>query len=394
MARKSKEYLNKLKEKYGVSELYSWSKYHSYKIDQFGWMLTYIKHIKQDRENIYTKLGSMSHDIIEDLYNNKIKYEDMINRYEKELQEIKDKGYKYNRKDDKANEKTAIKYESCMREFFKYHEKIQDKLMTEKFIDVKVSDEIVMQGYIDAIHKDNEGYYIVTDWKTSSMYVGEKINKEQGQLLLYSEGLIQKGVPLEKIKARWNFLKYCNIEYQLKRIDKETGLHKTKITKGERNSWVDKIKNNLKMWLKEEGYDELEIEDIVQTSIENNNLDNVSGDIRNRYKLSDCYVYINLTQENIDNLKEDIIETVKEIKDKENDYNEYIEQGDENEAEKLFWTEIDDTNSYYFNNLCGYSTKYHKPYKEYIDCLSIWSKDTKEDNKSNNNDLYDWLKDL
>ena len=29
--RKSKEYLNKVKEKYGVDELWSWSKYHSYK---------------------------------------------------------------------------------------------------------------------------------------------------------------------------------------------------------------------------------------------------------------------------------------------------------------------------------------------------------------------------
>ena len=388
--RVDKEYLNKLKKKYGVETLWSWSKYHSYKEDPYGWMLKYIRHEKETKSNIYTVEGGRCHDIIERFYKKEILYEDMVKEYEDILMELNLAELKYNRKDEEANKKTAEKYENCVRLFFKNHVPIEGKVITEQFVTIKVGDNI-FQGYIDFLHKEN-GYYTITDWKTSSIYIGEKIKKECGQLVLYAESLIQRGIPLDKIKIRWDFLKYCNVEYQLKGKDKETGLNKTKETKAERIKWVDKIKNNLKMWLKEDGYEELEIEDMVQTSIENNNLDNIPKSIQDRYKLSDCYVYIPLTQELIDDLKEDIIKTIGEIEEKVKDYNIYMEQDEIDEAEHLFWTEIDDKNAFYFYNLCEYSSSQHKPYKEYLDNLNIWVKKDKEDGEVDLDD--DWLNDL
>ena len=389
--RVDKEYLNKLKKKYHVDELWSWSKYNSYKIDSYGWMLKYIRHEKETKSSIYVVEGGIVHDIIEKFYNKEIEYKDMIDLYNNKLEEIKLSGLKYNRKDDKANQKTADKYEGSIKLFFNNHIPINSKVITEQFVTINVGGNI-FQGYIDFLHKENDNY-IITDWKTSTIYQGEKVKKESGQLVLYAESLIQRGIPIDKIKIRWDFLKYCNIEYQLKGKDKETGLNKTKETKALRIKWVDKIKTNLKMWLKQEGYEELEIEDMVQTAIENNNLDNIPESIRNKYKLTDCYVYIPLTQELIDELKEDIINTIKEIKEKEKDYEIYMEEGEERLAEELFWIEIDDNNSFYFNNLCGYSSKVHKPYKEYLESLNIWVK--KDDNKEIQDDeLDDWLKDL
>lgn len=389
--RVDKEYLNKLKKKYHVDELWSWSKYNSYKIDSYGWMLKYIRHEKETKSSIYAVEGGIVHDIIEKFYNKEIEYKDMIDLYNNKLEEIKLSGLKYNRKDDKANQKTADKYEGSIKLFFNNHIPINSKVITEQFVTINVGGNI-FQGYIDFLHKENDNY-IITDWKTSTIYQGEKVKKESGQLVLYAESLIQRGIPIDKIKIRWDFLKYCNIEYQLKGKDKETGLNKTKETKALRIEWVDKIKTNLKMWLKQEGYEELEIEDMVQTAIENNNLDNIPESIRNKYKLTDCYVYIPLTQELIDELKEDIINTIKEIKEKEKDYEIYMEEGEERLAEELFWIEIDDNNSFYFNNLCGYSSKVHKPYKEYLESLNIWVK--KDDNKEIQDDeLDDWLKDL
>ena len=159
------------------------------------------------------------------------------------------------------------------------------------------------------------------------------------------------------------------------------------------------------MWLKESGFDELEIEDIVQTAITNNNLNNMPEDINCKYKVSDCYLEIPLNQDVINDLKTDIIETLDDITHRTNEYNELmkmVEETDDKEmkdkyielAEELFWTNVDASNQFYFANLCGYSAKQHKPYKEYLDSLDFF---VKEQYKSNNNeDKYDdsWLNDL
>ncbi len=48
--------------------------------------------------------------------------------------------------------------------------------------------------------KDKDGNYNILDWKTSSIYKGEKALNECGQLVVYAIGLHQMGVPFEKIK--------------------------------------------------------------------------------------------------------------------------------------------------------------------------------------------------
>ena len=119
--RVNKEYLNKLKKKYNVDELWSWSKYHSYKIDKYGWMLKYIRHEKETKTSIYSVEGGIVHDIIEKFYNKEIQYKDMINLYNEKLEEMNLLGLKYNRKDEKANKKTADKYEGSIKLFFNNH---------------------------------------------------------------------------------------------------------------------------------------------------------------------------------------------------------------------------------------------------------------------------------
>ncbi|MCD3329326.1 PD-(D/E)XK nuclease family protein [Clostridium botulinum] len=382
--RKTKEQLNQIKEKYRVDELWSWSKYHSYKTDPYGWYLKYLKHEKETKQSIYGVEGGACHDIIEQFYLGKIKYEQMIEEYENKLFEINLSGLKYNRKDEKANEKIANKYEECVRLFYQEHTPIKQKAITEQFILIKVGEHI-FQGYIDFIHKDEDNNYIITDWKTSTIYQGKRIDKEKGQLVLYAEGLIQKGVPIDKIKIRWDFLKYSKLTYTLAGIDKKTKQHKISTKNVLRNEWVKSIENNLKMWLKKsKQYDELEIEDMVATAIENNNLDDIPEDIQQKYKREDCYVYIPLTKDSIDELKEDIINTIDEIQLNKKAY-------DSTEDDRIWWTNIDKSNEFYFANLCGYSAKQHKPYREYLDDLNLFVK-----NRENNEEETDdsWLNEL
>lgn len=379
--RVSKKKLESIKKKYNINTLWSWSKYNSYKIDQFGWYLKYIKHLKETKTSIYSVSGGNCHDIIERYYQKEITYNQMIEEYEAALVEMNMDELKYNRKDEKANDKIANTYENSIRHFFKNHVPIEGKVITEQFVTINV-DGNIFQGYIDFINKEDD-VFIITDWKTSTIYTGKKIDKERGQLVLYAESLVQKGIPLEKIKIRWNFLKYCKVTSELVSIDKETKKNKTRETNALRIEWVNKIQNNLKVWLKKEGYSEEEIENMVLEAVSNNNLDNIPEVVRNRYKVEDCYVYIPLNQEIIDDLKKDIVETIKEIEDNQNIYNV-------TKDEKIWWTHIDASNEFYFATLCGYSRRVHKPYDKYLKDKEMFLNKKSEEEAED----IDWLNDL
>ncbi|WP_297419191.1 PD-(D/E)XK nuclease family protein [Clostridium sp.] len=381
--RKGKQQLEKLKKKYGVDILWSFSRYNAYKTDPYGYMLKYIRHEPETRQNIYGISGGFIHDIIQGLYDKQVKYDEMLTLYEDKLYEMNVAELKYDRNDEEKNKNIADKYEENIRLFFQQHKEIPYKMITEQFVTIKIYDYI-FQGYIDAIYKDENGIYNIIDWKSSTIYVGAKVIKEAKQLILYAESLIQKGVQLENIMIKWNFLKYCTVEYQLKGIDKETKLHKTKTRNSLRTEWVKGLENNIKMWLGMLGYDELEIEDMVQTAIENNSMDNLPQELQDRYKMTDCYVNIPLTQEIIDELKDDIKNTLDEITEKTEEYKK-------TKDDKLFWTDIDKSNEYYFYSLCPYSSKQHLPFKEYLDIINMFITDYCENNQDND---MKWLDDL
>lgn len=379
--RATKGQLEKIKEKHGVESLYSWSKYNTYKTDPYGYLLKYIKRIPETKQNIYSYEGGKIHDVIETFYNKEIKYEDMIQKYEEILFEANMKELKYNRKDEISNRKIGDKYEECIRLFCKQHIPVKTKLILEQFVVIKVGD-YVFQGYIDAVTKDEEGIFHIIDWKTSTRYTGQKAIKECGQLVLYAESMIQKGIPLEKIKICWNFLKYCTITQQLKGIDKETNKNKKRDTVALRNEWVSKISSNLRMWLGQAGHNEMEIDEMVSEAIKNNNLDNIPQEIKDKYEMKDCYTYVELTQELIDNLKKDIIATLDEIGMLEKSY-------EATDDDRLFWTHIDKQNEFFFSNLMGYSAKVHKPWKEYLEDQGMFGNQVAKKEKDEN-----WMEEL
>ena len=126
MARKTSEELTDISKKLGVDTLWSWSRYHCYKQDRWEYFLKYILHTPEDRNNsIYCVSGGNVHDIIEDLYTDKIKYKDMLDVYEDSLFAMNCAELKYNRSDSEKNDAIADKYENCIRHFFKNHQMIK-----------------------------------------------------------------------------------------------------------------------------------------------------------------------------------------------------------------------------------------------------------------------------
>ena len=179
---------------------------------------------------------------------------------------------------------------------------------------------------------------------------------------MYAIGLSQAGVPIDKIKICWNFLKYVSIQYQQK-----NGAVKTREV--ERYKIGESLQSNAKMWLKAFGYED-EADEYLKLLIDTNNIEVLPEEVQEKYVMSDCYVYVPLTKELIDKWENEIISTIKDIAMREKDYQN-------TESEMCFWDtdESVQSQSYYFSTLSGYSANLHKPYKAYLDRLDAAKND-------------------
>lgn len=388
MARKTNEELNILASEMNVPFFWSWSRYSCYKTDTYEYFLKYIKKAKEDRNSIYSVSGGNCHDILELFYGDKLKYKEMLSEYEDRLILMNLDELKYNRSDSEANEKIANKYEACIQHFFKHHIPLGKPYMVEEFFLIRISDEIVLQGYVDFLNitkSDDKKIIYITDFKTSTIYKGKKILSERGQLLIYCEGIRQKtGLPLEQIIGRWNFLKYVSVE-----CIQANGKTKTRYI--ERNDIGTSLASSVKMWLRksETGYSEDDIEKYLKQIIVENSLECLPNDVKNKFVFSDCYVEIPVTEEDIEELKEDIIKTVAEINDKTAEYLA-TKSSTGKEDDTIFWQDVTDVESFRLSNLTGYSRQLHKPYDAYLQDREMFEDRQEEKDE----EFEDWLMEL
>jgi hypothetical protein len=357
MARKTDKELNELMKQEDVSRLWSWSRVHCFMNSPYEYFLKYVQNVKEDRQDcIYTTTGGLCHDIIERYYTNQIMYGDMINEFEDGWTVAYDVAQlKFDRNDEEHNKKIAGKYYECLQHFFKNHKVLEHKPAIEQFVKVKVGDNL-LQGYIDCCFKDDDGCYNIVDWKTSSIYKGAKAQEECGQLALYAIGLNQMGVPLDKIKICWNFLKYCSVQYE-----QANGTIKSREV--ERCKIGESLQSNAKMWLNKLGYED-EIDDYLKLLIDTNNIEVLPSDVQEKYIITDCYVYVDVKPDILDHWNKLVIDTINDILLREKDY-------EETKSDKCFWDSDDsvEKQSYYFSTLCSYSPSLHKPYAAYLDKL-------------------------
>lgn len=355
--RKTYEELNELCKKFETDRLWSWSRVNCTHNSLYEYYLKYIAREKEDRaDSIYTVTGGISHDIIEKFYSGEITKEQMLEEFEDgwitafDISELK-----FNRSDSEKNNDIADKYYKNLEHFFKNHTVLPQKVALEQFVTIKIGNEYY-QGYIDALTTDNDKNYVIIDWKTSSLYVGEKAKNECGQLVMYAMALHQKGIPYEKIRICWNFLKYQNITVHMKNGT-------SKVRQIERAKIGESLTANAKMWLKALGYEE-QLMEYLDALVQTNDITVLPEDVQKKYICEDCYVYVDLTEELLQHWENYIIDTTKMIRDKEA---EYAETQDES-----IWMENQEDvakNSFYFANLCAYSANKHKPYKIYLDNL-------------------------
>ncbi len=392
MSRKTNEEIEKIKKKYNTDRIWSWSRINTYKNSPYEYFLKYIKREKEDRQDcIYAVTGGMAHDIMENFYVKKIGYSDMDSDFEDAWLTAGIADLKFDRNDDDKNKKIADKYYKNLKHFFNNHVLIPYKVEIERFISVMIGKNL-FQGYIDVCFKDKNGYYNILDWKTSSIYKGKKALNECGQLVVYAVGLHQMGVPYDKIKICWNFLKYVKAS-----CEQANGNWKTREI--DRCEIGNKLYTSVRMWLKKLGYED-KLDNYLDIFLQTNDIKSLPKDVQTKYKLSDCIVYVDLTEELINKWETDIINTISEIIEKENMYNTEKVIDDE-KAEKIFFDtpESVEKQSYYFASLCAYSPKLHKPYKVYLDKLEARKNGSDffsgiGENISESNDDMSWLEQL
>jgi len=153
----------------------------------------------------------------------------------------------------------------------------------------------------------------------------------------------------------------------------------------ERNAIGSSLSSNAKMWLKKSDnkFSEEEIDDYLNKISIDNSIDCLPDDVKNKFVIKDCYVEISLDNESIQELLDDIVKTVEEIKVKQADYKVTLDN-------KIWWQDVTDTESYFLANLNGYSSAIHKPYREYLESLDMFKN---KNNKVEEEDLS-WMKDL
>ena len=365
--RKTSKELQELMEKEGVDKIWSWSKINTFLNSPYEYYLKYIKKIPEDRANsIYTTTGSIAHNILEKLYTKAIKYEDMIDEYNDGWTTAFDiANLKFDRNDEEKNQSIAEGYYENLKHFFLNHTVLKEKVLIEQFAKIMI-DGNLLQGYIDASFKDKDDCYTIVDFKTSTIYTGKKADKECGQLAIYALSFNQQGIPLDKIKICWNFLKYVTIQYEQK-----NGTIKTRNV--ERKKIGESLQSNAKMWLKAQGYED-ELDDYLKQMIDTNDIKCLPDDVKSKYIISDCYVYVPVTESLIKHWYDLVANTIKDIELREKDY-------EETHNDKVFYDteESIKEQNYYLSTLCGYSANLHKPYKAYLDKLEA---------AKNGSDLY------
>ena len=366
MARLTYEELEAIKKKHNVDRLWSWSRMSTYMTSKFEYLLKYILKSKEDRcDSSYVTLGTICHDTLDKFYEGEISYEEMVDNYNDGFTTaIVIADLKFNRSDEEKNKSIGEKYNENLVHFFQNHTVYKHKLLIEKPIVIDI-DGNVFFGYIDALYKDDDDFYHIIDFKTSSIYTGKTLEENSGQLTIYAMGLNQMGIPFDKIKAEFNFLKYCTIKYQLKKGD-------IKYRIVERCKIGESLQSNTKTWLNHFGY---EPDEYLKEMLDTNGIDCLPNEVKEKYEIIDGHVEVDLSEDKVKKWNTLITDTLTDIKFREKDY-------EETKAVECFWDDEEDIKreSYYFANLCSYSATKHLPYKAYLEKF-----------ESNKNDMFSGL---
>ncbi|CUX67955.1 PD-(D/E)XK nuclease superfamily protein [Clostridium sp. C105KSO15] len=338
--------------------VYSHSKLSTINNCLYSSYLTYVRHEKGSN-NIYALAGGKIHDKLEEIINGVNNESILLPTLYEELDDYEMLGISFP-KDRNGEDSIRNGWISNMTHFCNTFKKPKGKFITEEFLILKVDEEHYLQGYCDLIKIVDEKNKIVSvyDWKTSSQFSKDDLIHHGRQLVIYQMALEQLGYTVKE--CAWIMLKYCTIQYMgKKRSNSKTESLIEKVC--ERRKIVQELKSDIELRLINSGYSEIDVEIMLNESLENNSINNLPDEIKNRYKVIPYVRKYEVTDE----AKEECMEYIKKT-------SELWESLDENETSYLprKFTKITSTGKvvddiFFCLNLCNHKNCPHL--RKYLD---------------------------
>lgn len=352
-----------LKKKYDVSELWSWSRYKCYKDDSWEFFLNYVAKIEPDNESetMYLRLGETVHEILEKFvkdssYTNK----QMVKDFDDKVLECEIEGCRFVYGNEERNETLQASYVNSIQHML-LNRKLdfsRKSILTEQFIYCKIG-KYVFRGYADLIIKSN-GYVIICDYKTSTIYSDKQIKELKGQLFIYAKAIHDTyKIPYSRIKIGWDFLKYVQVDMSLK-------LGKEKRRNIERRMIGGSLSSNVKTWLNDKNlnskyhYTPEQKNEYLVSLVAYNTLDVLPNEIKSKFKIhNDCFVECEYTEDEINDFCKEVETTLNEIKEKTKEWKETKDSS-------MFMWEVQSKDEFRLTQLGKYSRNLHKPLDIYL----------------------------
>ena len=297
-------------------KVYSISRLNTLNQCEYQAYLSYIKEEDGKNIGIYGKLGGRTHDTIEACIKGEASKEDLKEAILQELDDLEMCGIEFPL-DRNGNSTIRDNWIANMIRFSEEFTTPKGVYDTEKLLILPIDDEHYMIGYADAIRhnsKDKNKVWLI-DWKTSSQFTGDHLIEAGRQLVVYKLALEKLGY--EVTKCSWCMVKYCITKYQQYVKKNKEYVEKEKIS--EWRNLIKDLKNVIEKFLKEAGYEDVDIECFLHECLKNNSFDPLPNDIKEKFSTK---IYVR----DYDITDEIISETLDYIKTSINKYEEY---GDE-----------------------------------------------------------------
>lgn len=151
-----------------------------------------------------------------------------------------------------------------------------------------------------------------------------------------------------------------NLEKEIAKLVKKMNMKKTTPEEAEGYSIeAGKIEREIEQ-LRLVNFDPIKINELIQQATDCNNLDSMPMFIQDKYKVTDCYIDVEMTPEVMEDFQKYLVETLDEI----------VTKSAEEDKDKAFnRSRIENADSYYCVNLCDMKAhcQFYKDFRENAD---------------------------
>ena len=322
-------------EEYKNRKIWSYSRLSSYLGCPHSYYLGYVQKIK-GKDNIYSSIGGLVHEVMEDLQDNKLSKEEAKVKFLNGVKDINFNGLDFNTETEKDG------YVKSIIDFINKYERIECKsyqIEKKEFLEIDSNNILIM--FIDLIFNVSEDSIEIHDYKTSSKFKKEDLAKYGRQLVLYAYTILNNNKNIKDVKIAWQMLKYYFVDYNGKQYQVK------------RNNLIGELKAKITKELKKLGFDELTIESKLSSSVISNS---IPEEVKDKFVLTPCVLYYEYNKETISDMIDFVITTIHTIENDKEFISKDLSQG-----------------TYFCDVLCSYSgeCKYLKEHKMEDGCRFI-----------------------